>query len=137
MGARRRLIAPAGALLAALSIAACGEEDFKNEPRPPAPIALGARIGDDGVAVSPNSKKEVGAGEATITISNQTNEPARLVLEGPNDAASAEIVPHGTGALTLELEEGDYTVTNGGEGRETRLAVGPRRKSSQNVLLLP
>ena len=137
MGVRRRLIAPAGALLAALSMVACGEEDFKNEPRPPVPIEIGARIGDDGVAVSPNSKKEVGAGEATFTISNQTDDPARLVLEGPSDAASGEIVPQGTGALTVVLEEGHYAVTNDGEGHETRLAVGPKRRSSQNVLLLP
>ena len=136
MGARR-LIAPAGALLAAVAIAACGTEDFENEPRPPVPIELGARIGEDGVSISPNSADRLGAGRATITISNQTDEPARLVLEGPSDASSSEIVPQGTGSLTLELREGDYEVTNGGEGRETKLAVGPNRRSSQNVLLLP
>lgn len=133
----RRLIAPAGALLAAFAIAGCGEEDFKNDPRPPVPIEIGARIGDDGVTISPNSSNNIGAGQATITISNQTDEPARLVLEGPNDFATGEIVPRGTDSLTVQLEEGDYTVSNDGEGRETRLAVGPERPSSQNVLLLP
>lgn len=133
----RRLIAPAGALLAAAVIAGCGEEDFKNDPRPPAPIEIGARIGDDGVTISPNSSNDIGAGQATITISNQTDDPARLVLEGPNDAASTEIVPNGTDALTVELEEGDYLISNDGEGRETRLEVGSERPSSQNVLLLP
>lgn len=136
MGARR-LIAPAGALLAAFVIAGCGEEDFKNDPRPPVPIEIGARIGDDGVSISPDSSNDIGAGQATITISNQTNEPARLVLEGPNDFATGEIVPQGTDSLTVELEEGEYTVSNDGEGRETRLDVGPERPSSQNVLLLP
>lgn len=133
----RRLIAPAGALLAAAVIAGCGEEDFKNDPRPPAPIEIGARIGDDGVTISPNSSNDIGAGQATITISNQTDDPARLVVEGPNDAASTEIVPNGTDALTVELEQGDYLISNDGEGRETRLEVGPERPSSQNVLLLP
>lgn len=133
----RRLIAPAGALLAAAVIAGCGEEDFKNDPRPPAPIEIGARIGNDGVTISPNSSNDIGAGQATITISNQTDDPARLVLEGPNDAASTEIVPNGTDALTVELEQGDYLISNDGEGRETRLEVGPERPSSQNVLLLP
>lgn len=133
----RRLIAPAGALLAAAVIAGCGEEDFKNDPRPPAPIEIGARIGDDGVTISPNSSNDIGAGQATITISNQTDDPARLVLEGPNDAASTEIVPNGTDALTVELEEGEYLISNDGEGRETRLEVGSERPSSQNVLLLP
>lgn len=133
----RRLIAPAGALLAAAVIAGCGEEDFKNDPRPPAPIEIGARIGDDGVTISPNSSNDIGAGQATITISNQTDDPARLVVEGPNDAASTEIVPNGTDALTVELEQGNYLISNDGEGRETRLEVGSERPSSQNVLLLP
>lgn len=133
----RRLIAPAGALLAAAVIAGCGEEDFKNDPRPPAPIEIGARIGNDGVTISPNSSNDIGAGQATITISNQTDDPARLVVEGPNDAASTEIVPNGTDALTVELEQGDYLISNDGEGRETRLEVGSERPSSQNVLLLP
>ncbi len=52
-----------------------------NNPRPAAPISLSARIGDDGVTLGPT---EVGAGLANITISNQTPDPARLVLEGPH-----------------------------------------------------
>ncbi len=122
------------AVLAALGISACGEDDFPNDPRPPAPIALSALISGDGVRVAPAA---AGAGVATITISNQSPDPARLVLEGPTDRASNEIVPHGTGALQLTLEEGDYTVSDGEGGRESKLTVGPERKSSQNDLLLP
>lgn len=136
MGARRLIVALSAALTA-VAIAACGEEDFKNEPRPPAPIEIGARIGDDGVSISPSSADQIGAGQATITISNQTADPARLVLEGPNDASTGEIVPHGTGALTMQLEQGRYAVSNDGEGRQTKLKVGPERSSSQNALLLP
>jgi hypothetical protein len=133
MGVQRRLVVPLAAL-AALGIAACGEEDFKNDPRPPAPIALSARIGERGVSVSP---ARAGAGLANITISNQTPDPARLVLEGPTDQESPEVVPNGTGALKLNLEEGDYTVSTGDGGKASKLTVGPERPSSQNQLLLP
>lgn len=122
------------AVLAALGIAACGADDFKNDPRPAAPIQLSALIAGDGVRVAP---AEAGAGVATITISNQTPDPARLVIEGPTDRSSNEIVPHGTGALKVTLKEGDYTVSDGEGGRESKLTVGPDRNSSQNDLLLP
>lgn len=122
------------AVLAALGISACGEDDFKNDPRPSAPIELSAQIADDGVTVSPS---EAGAGIANITISNQTGDPARLVLEGPTDQSSAEIVPNGTGAVKLTLKEGDYAVSDGNGGRNSKLTVGPERASSQNELLLP
>jgi hypothetical protein len=138
MGARTRRIAPLAASVAALALSACGSDDFKNDPRPPAPIALSARISDQEVIVSPNSPKNVGAGLATITISNQTADPTKLVLEGPTDETSAEIVPQGTGDMRLNLEQGDYTVSaSDTSARDTKLVVGPERKSSQNDLLLP
>src|SRR4051794_39620353 len=111
MGAARRLIVPLVAGAAALAIGGCGEDDFKNEPRPPAPIELRALINDHGVRVSPT--KDVGAGPATITISNQTDEPARLVFEGPTEDASNEIIAGGTGSMKLDLAEGDYEVSTG------------------------
>jgi hypothetical protein len=134
MGVQRRLIVPLAAFAAAIGVAACGEDDFANEPRPPAPIELSARIGTDGVTVSPGN---AGAGLATITISNQTRDPARLVLEGPTDDASDEILAGGTGAVKLALEEGEYLVSDGEGERRTKLLVGPERESSQNDLLLP
>ncbi len=135
MGARRRMIAPIAALLAALAVSACGSEDFENNPRPPAPIQLSARIGDSEVSLSPSA---VGAGLATITISNQTNDPTALLLEGPVDRESPEIVPQGTGDFRLNLEQGDFVVSaKDSNAREDELAVGPERASSQNELLLP
>jgi hypothetical protein len=134
MGVQRRLFVGIAALLSAAGLAACGEEDFENNPRPPSPIELSARIGDDAVTISP---AEVGAGLATITISNQTRDAAGVVLEGPTDEASDEIVAGGTGSLKLTLEEGDYDVTDDDGARTTQLIVGPERESSQNELGLP
>jgi hypothetical protein len=132
------MIAPVAACLAALVLTACGSESFENNPRPPAPIALSARISDQEVSLSPNTAKAVGAGLATITISNQTNDPTKLLLEGPTDQSSSEIVAQGTGDMKLNLEQGDYKVSAAdSSARETRLSVGPERPSSQNDLLLP
>jgi hypothetical protein len=134
MGAQRRLAVGLAAIAAAMLLAACGEDDFENNPRPPAPIQLSARIGAEAVVVSPRA---VGAGLATITISNQTPDAASLVLEGPTDEASELVVGGGTGALKVALEEGTYEVTDGDGARLTELEVGPERESSQNELLLP
>lgn len=127
------------AAVAALALVACGEDDFENVGRPASPIELGALIADRQVKVSPSSPADVGAGLATITISNQSAEPAALLLEGPTDEASEPIEPGGTGAMKIELEQGEYVVSAGdGSGaRESTLEVGPPRKSAQNELGLP
>lgn len=121
---------------AAATMAACGEDDFANEPRPPAPIEITAAIDEDQVNVSPG---RFGAGLVNITISNQTDEPTRLILEGPTDEESAEIVPGGTGSIKAALKEGDYEASAGSEIgiRPQNVKVGPERESSQNELLLP
>jgi hypothetical protein len=134
MGAARRLIVPLAAGAAALAIGACGQSDFKNNPRPPAPIELSALIVDNGVKVSP--AKEVGAGPATITISNQTADPARVVFDGPTEESSDQVIAGGTGSMKVDLKEGDYSVSTG-ESSATQFSVGPERPSSQNDLLLP
>ena len=122
------------ALVAALALAACCEDDFENNPRPPAPVELTARVGDNSISLGPDS---VGAGLANITVSNQTPDPVRLVFEGPTEESSDEIVAGGTGSLQHALEVGEYSVSDGEGEREARLTVGPERESSQNDLLLP
>jgi hypothetical protein len=130
---------PAAALCVAFATSACGEDDFENNPRPPAAIELSALINESKVKVSPSTASDVGAGPATLTISNQSPDPTALVLEGPTDEASDEIPAGGTGSMQVALEEGDYIVTAGDESdpRQSTLEVGPERESSQNELLLP
>lgn len=139
MRARRRQAGVAAALVAALAIAACGDDDFPNDPRPPSPVSLAAVITDEAISVSPRQPGAIGAGPARFTIANQSSDPGALVLEGPTDAASTEIPPGTTGALSTELLEGEYTVSAGkGSGvAGTTLIIGPQRPSAQNELLLP
>lgn len=139
MGVSSRLLTPFAALCIAFAISACGEDDFANEPRAPSPIALTAVITDTAITVSPSRAGAVGAGLAAFTISNQSTAPGALVLEGPTDVASAEILPGNTGELKTELAEGDYVVSSGEDSnvRESTLEVGSERASAQNELLLP
>jgi hypothetical protein len=139
MGVRSRLIVTAAALGAAFAVGACGEDDFENEPRPASPIEVTALINDRKIKVSPSTADAVGAGLVNFTISNQSQDPAALVLEGPTDDASNPIQPGGVGSLKTELEEGDYVVSAGTESdaNEGSLDVGPPRPSSQNDLLQP
>jgi hypothetical protein len=121
---------------AALVPAACGEDDFENEPRPPIPVELTAAIDDRAVSLSPST---VGAGLVNITVSNQTDEPTRLTLEGPTTASTTEIPPGGTQTIKTELQEGEYDVAAGAEIdiKPDTLEVGPERPTSQNELLQP
>ena len=125
-------------LLVALPVllSACGEDDFPNEPRPPSPIELTAAIDEKSVSVSPTA---IGAGLVNLTISNQTDEPTRLTLEGPTSETSNEIPPGATGAIKAALEEGDYEAAAGAEVdiKPATLEVGPTRPTGQNELLQP
>jgi hypothetical protein len=135
----RRCTALLGASALLLATAGCGSDDFENNPRPPAPDELTAKVDDESVLMSP---AEVGAGLVVITVSNQSRDPINLTLVGPapeDNAASGEIAPGGVGSLKATLVEGEYEV-NAGETSKVKpaqLEVGPERETSQNDLLLP
>jgi hypothetical protein len=120
--------------VAALLAIGCGSEDFPNEPRPPAPVELSAKVDNRKVTVVPD---EIGAGLATFTISNQARDDVELAFDGPN-GPTTEVPAGGVGAVQFELETGEYvidadvpTISSG------EMTVGPRRPSAQNELLLP
>lgn len=119
-----------------LALAGCGADDFPNDARPPSPIELTAAIDKDSVTVSPG---EFGAGLVTITISNQSEDTTKLVLDGPTTISSGDIQPGGTGSIKATLEEGDYEASAGAETeiQPADVTVGPERESSQNELLQP
>ena len=135
---RRPAIVAAGALaVLGLAAAGCGSEDHPNDPRPPKPIEITARVDDDVVDVSPD---EFGAGLAVFTISNQSDTAIELTLDGPVAAASELIEPGSVSDdFKVDLVEGDYEVTGGTEStaRPTQLLIGPERPSAQDELLLP
>jgi hypothetical protein len=127
--------AAAGLLVAAIVAAGCGSEDFPNDPRPPAPVELSAKVDNRKVTVVPD---RIGAGLATFTISNQSRDAVELAFDGPNGARTDEIPAGGVGALQFELETGDYDIeANVPTISAGEMTVGPERPSAQNKLLLP
>ena len=125
----------AAALVTALVVAGCGQDDFKNDPRPPIPAEVSVKIAKDGVAVSP---WEFGAGLVNFTIANLTTEPGTFAIQGPVDADSSEIPPAGTDTVKVELKTGSYEASvSGVAARPFSFTVGPERPSGQNDLLLP
>lgn len=130
------LAVPVATLFAATTFVACGEDDFPNEDRPPAPIEVTANVTDRKVIVSPS---KVGAGPITVTASNQSKNPATLTFDGPSPATGTSIPAGGVGSMKANFETGDYEVSGGEESDAApgKFTVGAQRPSSQNDLLLP
>jgi len=132
------------AVAAVVALAGCGSSsDYKNDPRPPAPIVITASIDNQRVSVSPRS---FGAGPISLVVTNQTNTAQRITLESADKAGSgpglrqetAPISPRDTATLKADVTPGLYTVHVGGDGiAAARLQVGSQRASAQNDLLQP
>lgn len=134
-GSGRRALAALG-IVAAASVAGCGSNEPIENPRPPAPIEVAAKIDANKVAVSPDN---FGAGEINFTVSNFSDSTVRLELDGPKRASSSEIKPGEPGYLQVELPEGDYQASAAGDaGAEpARFTVAKERPNSDGRLLLP
>jgi len=128
-----------------LTLAACGEDDFENEPRPPVPIELTGVITPQKVTISPH---DVGAGPVVITVSNQDDAAHTVTLESADGGGTIReqvgpINPLDTATLQRTLTEGQYTVSAGSEAAVAReikpatLTIGKERKSGSGELLLP
>src|SRR5262249_35383409 len=121
--------------LIAIVVSGCGRNDFQNDPRPPIPAEISAKIATDGIVVSPRS---FGAGLAVFTVANLTNQAGSLAIHGPVAAATGEIPPSGTGSVKVQLKTGNYEASADGVAvRPFQFKVGPERPSAQNQLLLP
>ena len=131
---RRRYLAGL-IVLAGAGVVGCGSEDFPNDPRPPAPVELSAKVDNRSVVIAPAL---TGAGLATVTISNQSSDPVELEFSGPSKGTTNEISAGGVGTLRMQLEEGDYQVEPSVSSiRSAKLEVGAERPTAQNDLLLP
>jgi hypothetical protein len=102
------------ALTGALLVVGCGgEEDFENEPRPPVPLQLTGVITAESVTVSPRT---VAPGPIVLIVSNQTDHPHSLTLEGPEvNEQTGPIPPADTATLQATLRD-----TRAGEAYEVR-----------------
>ena len=148
LGERGKLFRPV-AVLGAVGVAAlagCGsEDDYENNPRPPAPINVTAYVSPERVSVSPAS---FGAGPIVVIVTNQSNssQDVTFATDGPGGGggggsltqSTGLINPGDTGQIKLDVREGAYVVRTGDEQiRPARVSVGPRRESAQNELLQP
>jgi hypothetical protein len=100
-------------------------------------LEVSAMVNKESVNISPG---KFGAGLATFSISNQTEDPIQLAVEGPTEAVSAPIAPlEVTDALKMPMEPGAYEVSVGEEAgvQAAELVIGPERKSSSDQLLTP
>jgi hypothetical protein len=132
-----RLAVAAGLAVSALAAAGCGSEDHRSEPRPPVPFEVSAMVDNESVKVSPG---KFGAGLATWSISNQTEDTIQLAVDGPTEAVSEPIAPtEVTDNLKMPMEPGAYEVRVGDELeiQAAELLIGPERPSSSNDLLTP
>ena len=134
---RRGRLASLGvsALLLVVAVTGCGSSDFPNDPRPPTPIEVSARVDSQRVQVAPD---RFGAGLVNFTIANISSGPVTFDVTGPTKGSSADIQPGTPDSLRMSMKEGTYRVTaSKPKIRPTTIKVGPERKSSQNKLLEP
>jgi hypothetical protein len=140
----RRAFAPALLLVVATIVAGCGGgTDYKNRPRPPAPLNITASVSNAGIAVSPTS---FGAGPIVLIVTNQTGASQEVTFESnelggskPGVTQTTEpINPRGTGQLQVNVTEGRYRVrAANADIAPATITVGPERQSAQNQLLQP
>jgi hypothetical protein len=127
---------------AAILAVGCGEDDFKNEPRAPIRLELSGVVQPDRVTVSPS--RDLGAGPFEITLSNQTDDPHTITLEGESIVERAgSVEPGDTLTIRRTLDPGSYELRAGSEQAVRKeiepavIDVGAERPDSNSDLLLP
>jgi hypothetical protein len=137
---RRVALAPALAALAALALlgAGCGgDNEARSEQRPPVPLNVSVQIGTERITTSPS---ELGAGPATLLVTNQSGASQTLKVDGPRLSRSiGPIPPNDTATVKITTSPGDFTISAEETSalRPATLTIGPPRGSAQNDLLLP
>ena len=140
----------AGTLLvlcaAGLALAACGEDDFENEPRPPVPVQLTGVITDaEGHGLA---QRRSAPGPVVITVSNQDEAAHTVTLEsadggGPSASRSARSTRSTRRRCSARSPRAATRSRAGSEAAVEReikpatLTIGKDRKSGSDELLLP
>lgn len=125
----------ASLLLVAAALAGCGSSDFANNPRPPTPIEVSAKVDSKRVQVAPT---RFGAGLVNFTVANLSGAPITFNVSGPTEGSTTEIQPGAPDYLRINMKEGTYQVTaSKAKIKPATITVGPERESSQNKLLEP
>lgn len=144
-GSARVRRALTSALAAGALFSGCGsDEQYANQPRPPAPINITAAISDKEISVSPRS---FGAGPIVLIISNQSKSAQEVTFEtselggsqpGLAPQSTGKINPRGTATLKVDVREGTYELSIDSASIEpVEIQVGASRPSAQNDLLQP
>jgi hypothetical protein len=127
---------------AAILVAGCGDDDFENQARAPVRLELSAVVQPDRVTVSPS--RNLGAGPFEIILSNQTDDPHTITLEGETIMERAgSVEPGDTLTIRRTLAPGSYELRAGSEQAVRKeiepavIDVGAERKNSNSDLLLP
>lgn len=137
----RRAASLVAGVMCVVVLGSCGDDDFKNRPRPASALELTGVIQKDKVTVSPNS---FGAGPVLLTISNQTKAAHTVTLEGESlRERVGPINPLDTATIQANVESGTYEVRAGSsqavveEIQPAELDVGESRGDSNDQLLQP
>src|SRR4051812_46240505 len=118
----------ASAVLLGAVLAGCGAKDFPNNPRPPTPIEISAKVDSQRVQVAPS---RFGAGLVNFTVANLSGAPITFNVTGPTNASTTEIQPGAPDYLRLNMREGTYEVTaSKSKIKPATIRVGPERPSS-------
>jgi len=131
--------AAAAVVSLAATAAGCGDDDFSNRERAPAPITVSAVIAPRAVTVSPAG---FGAGVIELIASNQTATSQRSrTLAGdraPVAQRTGPINPGDTASLKADLTQGTYVLSaSSGAIAPATVEVGRPRPSGRDRLLQP
>lgn len=128
--------------IAGLLLVACGDDDFENRPRAAVALDLAGVIEESRVTLSPSGR--LGAGPFSFTISNQTDDPHTITIEGGTlRQMVGSVAPSGTITFNQTLPPGSYELRAGSRRAVRReiqpavLKIGARRKDSNSDLMLP
>jgi hypothetical protein len=135
---RTNVVAVGAVFALSLGTYGCGEnEERTSNLRPPTPINISVKIGEEEISASPTS---FGAGPIVLIASNQSTASHILTIEGPQLKQSVgPISPQDTATLKVTVAQGEHTISS--EGSENvepaTVTVGAKRPSAQNKLQQP